>query len=282
VIESDRPQGGEQTGTQAAAAQLRSAPPRPHAGALRYLLDFDSDLAEGLHASMRLAGRRLATAVIFEAEPGEIDLASRLSEIGSGPGLLVLDGVIAVNVTVGGRTASELLGVGDLLEPCDSEDDELITCVTAWRALAPARLAVLDDGFSQRVARWPQLTQVLLRRAERRTHSLNVQRAIASHPRLEIRLALLLSHLAARWGRVEPGGVALTLPLTHLLLGRMVGAERPSVSHALARLARSGLVTSDGDEWHLRARIDERFDAMLDDVPAGASPLRAAGARQQD
>jgi CRP-like cAMP-binding protein len=277
VSESDRPPpAGEQLKTEAAAAELRRVPSRPRAGALRYLLDFDSDLADGLQANMRLAGRRLATAVIFETEAGELDLAGRLAEIGAGPGLLILDGVIAVNVTVGGRTASELLGPGDLLESCGSEDDELITYSTGWRGLSGTRLAVLDDGFSQRVARWPQLTHVLLHRAERRTHSLNVQRAIASHPRLEIRLALLLLHLAARWGRVEPGGVRLTLPLTHQLLGRMIGAERPSVSHALARLARSGLVIGNGDEWHLRARVDEHFDAMLDDVPAGVSPLRAA------
>ena len=280
VSESDRLHAGEPTATGVAAAQLRRVPPRPRSGALRYLLDFDSELADGLQSSMRLARRRLATAIIFDAEAGELDLSSRLAEIGSGPGLLIIDGVIAVNVTVGGRTASELLGAGDLLEPCDGEDDELMTCATGWRGLAPTRLAVLDEAFSQRVARWPQLTQVLLRRAERRTHSLNVQRAIACHPRLEIRLALLLMHLASRWGRVEPGGVRLTMPLTHQLLGRLVGAERPSVSHALARLARSGLVTGDGDDWHLHARVDEDFDAMLDDVPAGASSLRkAAGPR---
>ena len=250
-------------------------PPRAR-GALRYLLDLDSELAESLDVNMRLAARRMATAVIFEAEAGAIDLSSWWPKIGGGPGILVVDGVLAVNVTVGGRIASELLGPGDLLEPGGTEDDELLTCATAWRILLPTRFAVLDGGFSQRVIRWPQLHQVLLRRAERRLHSLNVQRAIACQPRLEIRLALLLLHLASRWGRVEPGGVALTLPLTHQLLGRMVGAERPSVSHALARLSRSGLVTSAGDDWHLHARVDASFDAMLDGVPAGVASLHAA------
>jgi CRP/FNR family cyclic AMP-dependent transcriptional regulator len=241
------------------------------AGALRYLLDDDWELAEGLDVPMRLAARRVATAVVFEVDPGELELHRRLDAIGRGPGILVL---AAVNVTVGDRIASELLGPGDLLEPDTSDQDELLSCSTGWRCLTPARLAVLDSGFAERVGRWPQLTQVLLSRTERRTHSLNVQRAIASQPRLEIRLALLLLHLASRWGRVEPGGVALTLPLTHQLLGRLVGAERPSVSHALARLHRSGLVTGNGDEWHLHARVDARFDAMLDDIPAGTTPVR--------
>ena len=62
---------------------------------------------------------------------------------------------------------------------------------------------------------------------------------------------LLLWHLAARWGRVEPGGIRLSLPLTHRLLGQLVGAERPSVSHALARLSAPGSSPARADDWHL-------------------------------
>ena len=54
---------------------------------------------------------------------------------------------------------------------------------------------------------------------------------------------LLLWHLAGRWGRVEPTGFRLCLPLTHRLLGRLVAAERPSISHALRRLSEAGIVT---------------------------------------
>jgi CRP/FNR family cyclic AMP-dependent transcriptional regulator len=280
VTNTPCPHTGGQTAAAAAETELR----RPAhtsvraSGSLRYLLDLDSELAESLEVGMRLAARRMTAAVVFEADAGDLDLDRRMAELGRGPGILIIEGVLAVNVTVGDRIASELLGSGDLLERDTSEPDELFTCSTGWRVLVPARLAVLDDGFTERVRRWPQLTQVLLTRAERRTHSLNVQRAITSQPRLEIRLALLLLHLASRWGHVEPGGVRLTLPLTHQLLGRLVAAERPSVSHALARLARSGLVTGTGDEWHLHAHVDERFDAMLDDVPAGVAPIRASAA----
>jgi CRP/FNR family cyclic AMP-dependent transcriptional regulator len=280
VTDTGRPRSGGHTAAGAAETELRrAAPASPRdADSLRYLLDLDSELADSLEVGVRLAARRMTAAVVFDADTGELDLGRRLRGLGLGPGILIIDGVLAVNVTVGDRIASELLGTGDLLEPDTSASDELFTCSTGWRVLVPARLAVLDDGFAHRVSRWPQLTQVLLTRAERRTHNLNVQRAITCQPRLEIRLALLLLHLASRWGHVEPGGVRLTLPLTHQLLGRLVGAERPSVSHALARLARSGLVTGTGDEWHLHARVDERFDAMLEDVPAGVAPLRAAGA----
>ena len=277
-MERARPYVQRDRAAASASGELRriGRAPEGGTGSLRYLLDLDAELAESLDVGVRLAARRMTAAVVFQTATGDVDLGRHLSEIGRGAGILIIEGVLAVNVTVGDRVAAELLGAGDLLEPDTSEPDELFTCSTAWRVLVPARLAVLDDGFAQRVSRWPQLTQVLLSRAERRTRCLNVQRAIASQPRLEIRLALLLLHLASRWGHVEPGGVRLTLPLTHQLLGRLVGAERPSVSHALARLARSGLVTGAGDEWHLHARVDERLDAMLEDVPAGVSPLRAS------
>ena len=60
----------------------------------------------------------------------------------------------------------------------------------------------------------------------------------------------------ARWGKVEPGGIRLPLPLTHQLLGQLIGAERPSVSHALGRLPHAGLVTGHGDEWHLHGTLE--------------------------
>jgi CRP/FNR family transcriptional regulator, cyclic AMP receptor protein len=244
-----------------------------------YLLDLDVDLAEALDVRMRLVARPAATAFTFEVDVGEIDLGSRLVAAAPGPGVLILEGVLAVNVRVGDRVAAELLGPGDLVEPPGRAVEELVECAIGWRALVPMRFAVLDAAFAERVRPWPQLTQALLRRTERRARNLNVQRAIACQPRLDIRLALLLWHLAARWGRVEPGGIRLPLPLTHQLLGRLVGAERPSVSHALARLARSELVTGHGDEWHLHGRAEDHLAGLVD-LPGGrVEQLAHAAAR---
>jgi CRP-like cAMP-binding protein len=213
---------------------------------------------------MRLAARPAATAYTFDADVGEIKLEDQLEVAASGPGVLVLEGVLALNVRVGDRIAAELLGPGDLIESCEQDEDDLLTCAIGWRALVPMRFAVLDVSFADRVRPWPQIVHALLHRTERRARNLNVQRAIACQPRLDVRLALMLWHLAARWGRVEPGGIRLPLPLTHQLLGRLVGAERPSVSHALARLSRSGLVTGHGDEWHLHGSIREQLGAMIE------------------
>jgi CRP/FNR family cyclic AMP-dependent transcriptional regulator len=244
----------------------RRTPRRARPRSYRYLLDFDLDLADELDVRMRLAARRAATAVTFELEVGEAKLEEWLTAAAPGPGVLILEGVLAVNVRVGDRVASELLGAGDLVEPSAHADEALLVCDIGWRALVAMRFAVLDAAFAERVRPWPQIMQALLRRAERRTYGLNVQRAITSQPRLEVRLALLLWHLAARWGRVEPGGIRLPLPLTHQLLGRLVGAERPSVSHALARLARAGLVTGHGDEWHLKGNLQDQLGSLIEPI----------------
>jgi DNA-binding transcriptional ArsR family regulator len=106
--------------------------------------------------------------------------------------------------------------------------------------------------------------QVLLRRTARRVAELDTLRAIASQPRLEVRLVLLLWHLAVRWGRVEPAGIRLCLPLTHRLLGHLVGAERPSISHALKRLADAGLVTGSAFDLHLNGSLERHLESLIE------------------
>ncbi len=265
---------GEEHLVHSAWAQRTRSGRRP--SSYQYLLDLDVDLADELDLRMRLAARPAITANTFDTDAGQVKLAELLVTASEGPGVLVLDGVLAVNVRVGGRIASELLGAGDLIEPCQDSLEDLLACEIDWRALVPMRFAVLDRSFSERVRPWPQIMQALLRRTERRTRNLNVQRAISSQPRLEVRLTLLLWHLAARWGRVEPGGIRLPIPLTHQLLGRLVGAERPSVSHALARLSRAELVTGHGDEWHLHGSLDAQLASMIAPVSAQIDQLADA------
>jgi CRP/FNR family transcriptional regulator, cyclic AMP receptor protein len=255
----------------AAGGDARAVPRRWHRGpaarrtsSYQYLLDLDGDLADEFDVRMRMVARSSVAAVTFDADAGELPVADWLAAAAPGPGLLVLDGVIAVSVRVGDRIATELVGGSDLLQPRCTGEEELITSNIEWRALVPSRFAMLDGEFAQRIQPWPQITSALLRRAGRRAHNLDVQRAIASQPRLEVRLALLLWHLAARWGKVEPGGIHLRLPLTHQLLGRLIGAERPSVSHALARLAQAELVNGHGHDWHLHGSLEDQLATMLE------------------
>ena len=213
---------------------------------------------------MRLAARQVATARVLDAEVGECDLTSWFAAVGGGLGLLVLDGLIAIDSRVGNRTATELIGPGDLLQPARPFAEDLLERTESFRALCPTRFALLDPEFAERVRPWPQIVQALLTRAGRRIADLDVLRAITSQPRLEARLVLLFWHLAARWGRVEPSGIRLSLPLTHRMLGQLVGAERPSISHALARLAHAGVVTGTAGDWHLHGTVEDHLESLLE------------------
>ena len=258
------------------AARSRQDPREPRlSSSYRYLLDLDDDLAQAFDLRMRVVARQIATVLVVDVPVGVADASGWAEADLRGFGVLIVDGVLVIDTRVGDRVTSELVGGGDLLQRWVPGLDDLLERSFEWRALVPSRLAVLDEDFAERIRPWPQIGHALLRRAARRSGDLNLLRAIACNPRLEVRLTLLLWHLAARWGRVEPGGIRVPLPLTHRLLGRLVGAERPSVSHALARLSHTGLVTGHADEWHLHGTLAEHLAALSERVEerdAAAAP----------
>jgi CRP/FNR family cyclic AMP-dependent transcriptional regulator len=262
-------------------ADRARSPRPPRASALfGYLLDLDDDLSDELEVRMRYSARQQATARLLDADAGECELSSWFTAVGDGPGLLVIDGLFAVDTSVADRTTTELLGSGDLLQPPARHEDEIVEPHTVWRALTASRLALLDGEFAHHIRSWPQILNALFRRAERRSHDLDVLRAISCQPRLEVRLVLLLWHLAGRWGRVEPAGLRLTLPLTHRLLGQLVAAERPSISHALRRLTEAGIVTGATGDLHLHGAVEEHLEALIERTPRLS--LRPSGARSID
>jgi CRP/FNR family cyclic AMP-dependent transcriptional regulator len=253
----------------------RAAPP----GSLpfyTYLLDADGELAEELDLRERLTARQHLTARVLQADAGNCALEPWLAVVGHGPGLLIFQGLVAIDTRITNRTITQLLGGGDLLQPPSRHLDNLIERIESWRALSSCRFALLDGEFADRMRPWPTVAQALLRRTERRAEDLCVLRAISCEPRLEVRLVLLLWHLAARWGRVERGGIHLILPLTHRLLGQLVAAERPSISHALSRLADAGLVKSTAGDWHLYGDLEEHLAALAGRARGG---LHRASAR---
>jgi CRP-like cAMP-binding protein len=133
---------------------------------------------------------------------------------------------------------------------------------TTWRVLAPTRLAVLDLGWARRMAPFPEVAGALMGRALDRSRRLAVNMAIAQHPSLEMRLEVLLWHLAERLGRVHADGVHLNLPVTHETLGNLVAARRPSVSAALGGLVERRLVRRDGDGWVLLGDPPDDLESM--------------------
>jgi hypothetical protein len=169
-------------------------------------------------------------------------------------GFLILDGLLARDVTLAGTTSTELLGEGDVVQPwLAARDDGLVRYRVAWHVLAPVRVAVLDDSLGRALARWPQVMSTLLERAVRRTHRMSIHEALLQLSPVETRLIVLFWHLAERWGHVTPGGIALRLRLPHSLLGQLVGCRRASVTTALQHIYASGelLRRADGT-WLLR------------------------------
>ena len=60
-----------------------------------------------------------------------------------------------------------------------------------------------------------------------------------------------LLQLARTHGRVVPGGVRIDLPLTHELMGEMVGSARETVTWAFSELAREGFLSREGRTYRL-------------------------------
>jgi hypothetical protein len=239
-----------------------------------HLLDELPTVAADMPPAARALARRSATAAVALLAPGLQPLRAWWPSTLHGPGLLVLHGVIAKETHVAGRTATELLGPGDLLRPWDHAD-EPVPYEVAYRVLEAADVALLDAFFADRMRPWPALMEELTTGAVHRADALALQSAIACHPRVDMRVSMLLWHLAARWGKVVPdGAVRLELPLTHRLLGELIGAERPSVSHAVGRLTKAGLVRREGGTWYLTGTPDDHLEIarrpLAEPVPVGA------------
>ena len=183
-------------------------------------------------------------------EPGG-PLGSHAADLG----LLLLEGFLVRETSVGRHTSAELLGAGDVLRPWDhsheGDDEAPVTLQCAWRVLEPARLAVLDARFSALAGRLPTVTAELMSRSLRRSRLLGLLRSLSAMPRLDARLLTLLWHLADRWGSVGPDGTLVPVPLTHATLAQLVAAQRPSVTSALRTLERCRAVHRVEDGWLL-------------------------------
>jgi CRP/FNR family transcriptional regulator, cyclic AMP receptor protein len=226
------------------------------------LLDVDADLGTGIDAEHFDEARRRAAARVLELEGARWDPSQIARGVGEDWfGLFVIDGLLMRRVTVAGRTACEILGAGDLFRPWDEDGDyEPLVIEVDWMVLKPTRLAMLDRSFAVRVARWPGIAAKLLQRAAGRARNLALIQAVTHLPRTHARLLLLFWLLAERWGKVGPEGVLIQLPLTHQVLAMLVGSHRPTVTIALQKLAREGLlIRQSSSRWLLTNLAVERL-----------------------
>jgi CRP/FNR family cyclic AMP-dependent transcriptional regulator len=224
---------------------------RRPASSVCYVLREDPELAEAIEPHRR--EQALEACVAREVRiPAGSWTGRRSAALEDGIGLLVLEGLLIHRVGIRARFGAELLGDGDLLRPFSGEADSSTLPMTIdWLVLEPSRVAVLDGRFTRQLAHYPQLASCLFARAAQRSRHLAVNMAIVHQARVDVRLHMLLWHLAGRWGRVRSDGVVVPLRLTHTMLSDLVAARRPTVTSALSDLGRRGVVRVVEEGWLL-------------------------------
>ena len=220
----------------------------PHGGSsqprtLVAVLDSDPDLAEDLSSEQLKLARRRALAELVICPPGPWSLGPDDIDGVANLGLLLLEGLLTREVTVGGYTCAELLGPGDVLQPwLRIGPDHSVASEVDWGIVERVGLAVLDREFLERIAPWPELSGAISRRLMQRSHWLAFHLAVCGLRRVDDRLLIVLWHFADRWGTVTPEGIRLDIRLTHDVLAAVTGARRPSVTTALKRLIDRGRI----------------------------------------
>ena len=224
------------------------------------LLDCDPDLGADLPADEFEQARGRSVAAVVEVPGPRWDPAPLRRAADPGwLGLFVVRGFMTRTVAVGGRTACELFGPGDIIRPWDADGEyEPLPITLAWQVLRSVRLAVLDTAFVHRIATWPPVSARIVGRIADRARYLALLHAVSQVPRTDGRLLILFWMLADRWGTMTPDGITLTVPLTHELLATIVGVRRPAVTLALGRLADAELLQRLArDRWRLtRAAVE--------------------------
>jgi CRP-like cAMP-binding protein len=215
-----------------------------------YVLREDPELAEAIDPDHRVQALDACVAREIEIPAGA--WRGRKIPIDGGIGLLVLEGVLIHRVGVDDRFSAELLGEGDVLRSLQGEfQSSTLPLATEWIVLEAARVAILDERFVRQLALFPQLAGRLFARSVLRSRQLAVNMAIVHQARVDVRLHMLLWHLAGRWGRVRSDGVVVPLRLTHAILADLVAARRPTVTSALSELAKRGVVNALPEGWLL-------------------------------
>ena len=239
------------------------------------LVGLDPELFDGLEPR-ELGRMRAVEAPVVELGVGA--WRPQLGARGAGLGLLVVDGVLVRRVAIGADVATEIVGAGDLLRPWEAgeEDGTLVASAVHWFVLEPARLAVLGRHVAGAAADCPGLVAALVERTARRSRSQGILVAIAHTKRIDLRVLLLLWHLAERWGRVTPAGVVVPIRLTHERIASIVGAQRPSVTAALSRLGARALVARTAERGFLLtpAAYDE-LQLLCHEGERAVAPLMA-------
>jgi len=232
-----------------------------------YLLDEDPDLACHLSEQHADEARERLTTPLRRVPEGKWSWGP--NDDPEGLGLLLLTGLLWREVTLAGQVFAEPLGSGDLLRPRASQLGYLgDRAGVEWRVEEEVRFGVLDAAASGVVLSYSALNEALIERALARSRSLALQLAINHNTRVDTRILHTLWLLASRWGRVAQEGVVLR-SITHEILGRVVGARRPSVTVAVRSLEDEGLLKRRNEgTWILHGEAPAELRDMYGEIVA--------------
>ena len=166
--------------------------------------------------------------------------------------ILVSEGLVVVRSSFPGSTRRMITchaGPGTLMLP--PENGEVLVALTQ-AAVVPISSEMRDELLSSREA--ARLLVDGLEETLRHRHG-----AIVSLSRLHHvdRVREKLIELARDHGRVGRDGIRLDFPLTHDLLGEMVGSARETVTRALDELQREGFVVRRGRTYSVNLEPEQ-------------------------
>jgi CRP-like cAMP-binding protein len=165
--------------------------------------------------------------------------------------LVVEEGVALVTRTRPGAVRRMVVAVAGpgavLLAP--GHDERLEALVDTW-------LTAVSSGARTELLALPAaaaaLVDALAEALRDRQESLGQIASVRHADRVRDKLI----QLARAHGKVVAGGVRVDLPLTHELLGEMVGSARETVTWSFAQLRREGFVARDGRGYRIAVAPD--------------------------
>jgi CRP/FNR family transcriptional regulator, cyclic AMP receptor protein len=252
-----------------------------------HLLDLAPELADEMTPERAALARRHLLVRMERIAAGTWSPEADVFGARGGLGLLITDGFAVRRVSLGRRAASELLAAGDVLRPWEDDGEHAAYPFSAsLRVVEPLVIGVLDARVTQRLVHFPEIVSSLMGAVMRRSRRVVGHLVIAQMTSVELRIHVALWHLADRFGRVRPDGIAVPIRLTQEMLGHIVGARRPSVTVGLGRLVEQGLVEPlPGGGWLLKGdppeasevgtlfRTGRRGQAQPSEPPSRPAPL---------
>jgi hypothetical protein len=114
------------------------------------------------------------------------------------------------------------------------------------------RLTLLPEPIVAQLLEAPALATALLQEVAETLRRKQDSIANFGDIRHVERVRRKLLQLARDYGRVTGDGVKLDLPLTHALIGEMVGSERETVTRAIDQLESEGFLTRERQHYRLQ------------------------------